>query len=171
MKTLLDRIGLRDHLRLELQLGRQVFVNKLYQAVEPAAGSISANPFESTPGAKQAFKGKVRYEGFTLWQRKRFYDRSSTAIAKGSYSEEGGKQILSVEISCCSPGIIVFYIFVIGFYTFFFLTKGSHMNFLLFLIMTIHACLMIWLPYRLMRKSVRQLKYRLERELDAMNRR
>jgi hypothetical protein len=168
MKNTLKKLKLIDHLTMELNISRNEFVNKLKKVVDKGDIGFFSDIFDGFSSSNNELKGQVDYNGFKIKRRKRFFDTNMNfAFADGIFNEQNGTLKIETEINGFSGFFIPFYIILIIFYSIFILAIGNSGNneryfaipFLIF-----HATLMFGIPYFMMRRSVKRLKYELERE-------
>jgi hypothetical protein len=168
MKEFLKKIKLIDYLRTELQISRNEFVDKLNSIVDEGGTGFFSGPFDTFSSSKNEFKGRISYDGFKIKRRRRFIDTNiNLATANGVFSEQNGKLVIETEINGFSGFIIPFYIFLIIFYSIFFFSIGFEKNnsgIVVLPFIMLHAAFMFGIPYFMMRRSVKRLKYELERE-------
>lgn len=171
MTTILRKLKLIDNFHIELNTTKNDFITKFSANVDYGETGFFSDPFEAFASSKNEYKGKINYEEFEIKRRKKLFDFSgSFAKAKGNFLEEGNILILEGEINAFNPIYIPFFIFGLIFYLIFFSAiiimginnEGFPLLFLPFIIL--HACLMFGIPFFIMRRSVKKLKYDLERE-------
>jgi hypothetical protein len=169
MKDFLKKIKLIDDSIVNLEINREEFVERLSMIVDKGSVSMYSNPFEIFSSSKNEFIGQVNSNRFLLKRRRRIFDMNqNVAIAKGVLTELNGKLIIETEINGFKSFFIVFYIALLIFYSVFAITLINSDNsdtIFSILFLLIHGALMFSIPYFLMRRSVKKMKYELEREL------
>jgi len=93
----------------------------------------------------------------------------NTAIANGTITEDNQQLVIATEINGFRNFFIIFYLFIIIFYLIIIFaitrTDNSQRIFLLSHFLLLHGTLMFSLPYFMMRRSVKRLKYELEKRI------
>ncbi|MEL6391313.1 MAG: hypothetical protein AAFR97_01085, partial [Bacteroidota bacterium] len=89
---------------------------------------------------------------------------------KGHFRQEREQLIIDIEVDSLSRQMVFFYLIITFAYISLLTTMiafGSETDIPVFVLpfMLIHAALMFGIPYFLMRRSVKRMKYELEREL------
>jgi hypothetical protein len=171
MKETLIKLGLIEHLTTELEIQKDVFVNKLKDIVDPGYLGFFSEPFPSFSSNAKDYRGRVSLEGFTIKKRRTMFDNTSNlAIASGTYSQRGSKLVIQTEIKGFNVKFVPFYaIAIIAYSVLFFVlvmadrTQTKDLPFILTLLF-IHAVLLLGLPILIMRRSTKRLKRDLERE-------
>jgi hypothetical protein len=156
-------------LTTELQINRNEFVNKLNTVVDKGSTGFLSDTFDVFSSSKNELKGQIDYYGFKIKRRRRFFDMNmNLAVAKGTFDEHNGVLKIETEINGFSGFFIPFYIILIIVYSLIiFATANSTNNsngFFIFPFLILHATFMFGIPYFIMRRSVKGLKYELERE-------
>jgi hypothetical protein len=167
MKEFLKKLKLIDYLTTELHISINEFVDKLNAIVDKSDFGFFSNTFDAFSSSKNELKGQINYSGFKIKRRRKFFDSNMNfAVATGTFYEERGILRIQTEINGFRPFIIPFYIVLIIFYSAFFLiTAHARSNtFFVFPFLIVHAAFMFGIPYFIMRRSVKRLKYDLERE-------
>jgi len=172
MKTWRDKLGLRDHFALELDMTKSDFVNRLQKIVDHGSTGMFSNSFEALSSSKNIYKGEVSSSGFNIRRRRRLFEfNQGAAIAVGSISQSNEKVVIDTEINGFQKKHIFFFVILILLYTIFmglilFLPSDGDENFPIFILpfILLHGAFMIFLPYMMMKKSVARTKYDLERE-------
>jgi NADH:ubiquinone oxidoreductase subunit 3 (subunit A) len=168
MDNLLRRLELKDDLSTNLQMGKADFVRQLASITDRADTGIFSDSFDIFSSSKKEFKGQIGSTGFKIKRKRRFFDTNmNTAIAKGAFSENNGAISIETEINGFPNSYILYYIFLIVFYSIvIIIVSFSNTNAKLWSIpfLLVHGTLMFFVPYFMMRRSVKRLKYELERE-------
>jgi hypothetical protein len=168
MKEILKRLKLIDYLTTTLRASKYDFVNRLSNITDIGSSGMFSDTFDVFSSSKNEFKGQVDLNGFKLKRRRRFFDTSMTfAIAKGTFNENNGQLTIETEINGFHNFIIVFYVFLIIFYSiliFGILREDNKESFVGIPFLLLHGTFMFAIPYFIMRRSVKRLKYELERE-------
>ena len=168
MKDILRKLKLIDNLTTDLEISRTEFVEKLSAITDRGDTGMFSDTFDVFSSSKNELKGQVNFEGFKLKRRRRFFDTNlNMAVASGTINEHNGHLTIESEINGFNNFFIVFYIFLIVFYSFFIFGFGSsdnNMEFFAIPFLILHGTLMFSIPYFMMRRSVKRLKYELERE-------
>lgn len=166
MEKVLLKWGLIDNLKTELKIPKQEFVSKLRSQVDISTIDIFGDMFDVFSSSKNVYKGTVSHNGFEIKKRRRFFDKQfSFATAKGDFQENEDILIINTVINGWNDLMFLFYGFALLFYIMFLFMIGSKdlsafpIVFILF-----HAFLMFYVPFRMMKSSVKKIKYDLERE-------
>jgi hypothetical protein len=171
MKEFLKKIKLIDHFSTEIQMEKNMFVNKLKNSVDDDSMGVFSDTFDIFSSSKNEFKGHVGYDDFKIKRRRRFFDTTMNfAIAQGTYIQKGELLVIDAEINGFKGMMIPFYIFIAIFYAVFIgtlfiadSTPGVVVGFA-FPFLLVHATFMFGIPYIMMRRSVIRMKHELERE-------
>lgn len=171
MKEFLKKIKLIEYLTTEIEIQKNEFVLKFSQHVDEGNIGAFSSPFEAFSSSKNEYKGQVRFEGFKIKRRRKFFDSNmNLAVATGTYRQSNEKLIIETEINGFNGIMIPFYLFTFIFYSIFvgifFNTEtfeGNGAGFALPFIF-IHAAFMFGVPYFMMRRSTKRMKHELERE-------
>jgi hypothetical protein len=89
------------------------------------------------------------------------------AVANGTFTESNGELRIDTEINGFNNFFVVFYVFLIIVYSiliFGFTVSDNNEGFIAIPLILLHGTFMSGLPYLMMRRSVKRLKYDLERE-------
>lgn len=168
MNEFLTKIKLIDYLSVTLPVSRQQFNKKLSEITEQGSTNTFFT-FEAFSRSAKEFKGQVRYDGFKLRRRQKMFDRNQNmAIASGRYKEGIDQLTIDIEIVPLKGFLYVFYGFLAVFYVIFltgFLLADTRPPLFVFPFIAIHGCVMILIPYFITKRSVKRMKYELEREL------
>lgn len=171
MKDFLHKLNLLEYLKLEIEIDLYKFVDKFRGSVGEGATDVITEFFDAFSSSKNEYKGHVDYNGFKIKKRRRMFDMNfNFAVAKGNFEQVENKLIINTEINGFSEAMIPYYAFCIVFYLIFFFAilfgvefnTGDDPFVLPFII--IHAFFMLGLPYFMMKRSVKKMKYDLERE-------
>jgi pilus assembly protein TadC len=168
MKEFLIRLKLIEHLTSRLDISKISFVNRLSEITDRGDTGLLSDTFDVFSSSKNEFKGEVTFENFKIKRRRKFFNTNmSYAVANGTFLEHEGKLIVETEISGLTNYLIFFYGFLIVIYSIFilsFLLTGNKEGFFALPFILLHAAFMFLVPYFLIRRSVKRLKYDLERE-------
>lgn len=168
MKEFLKRLKLIDSMTTNLQTSKIEFVNRLNEITDKGGIGIMSDTFDVFSSSKNEFKGQVDFENFKIKRRRRFFDTNMNfAVAKGTFIENNGLLIVETEINGFNNFFIVFYVLLIIFYSIFiFALSCDNINesFIAIPFLLLHGAFMFAIPYLVMRRSVKRLKYELERE-------
>ena len=168
MKEFLRKIYLVDYLTVKLNLTKNEFVNKLNSITDPGSTGIFNEPFEAFSTSKNEFKGKVNSDGFKLKRKKKFFDTNpNIAVATGKIKEENGELIIETEINGFNNIMIFFFGFILLVYIGIITSavfSDENSDFPIFPFFLLHGTFMTLIPYFIMRRSVKKMKYELERE-------
>ncbi|MGS2726035.1 hypothetical protein ACU8DI_05460 [Psychroserpens sp. BH13MA-6] len=170
MQNVLRKYKLIDQCTLALDTTKSDFVNRLQSHVDPSDLGYFSDVFEVFSSSKNEYKGQVDDQGFKLKRRRRFFDsKMNMAIATGRFRQASDTLMIEMEISGFNTGLKLFYIMISIFYVLFllgFLVSVGTDDAPLFLapFILLHAAFMFGIPFLIMRRSVKRLKYDLERE-------
>ena len=178
MQEFLKRLKLIDSFNLELKIQKSDFVERLKIRVKPSDLSMFSDSFSVFSANKKEYIGTVRSNDFRIKKRKRFFDFNLPfALANGTLSQKEDSLVIETQINGFPKIFIVFYIFLIIFYgvfimgTLFVDEVGGNMPRIAFIpFIVFHATVMMGMPYLFMRRSVKKLKYDLEREFYFLTR-
>jgi len=169
MKNLLSRLKLIDTMVTELSVPRDRFASKFRSLVDEGSLDVILSTFEVFDSSKNEYKGHVGINDFKIRRRRKLFDaRGGLTIAAGTFREKGDQLVIETEITAMTGFIIFFYSLALFVYAGFFIAiladigNDSHLFFLPILIA--HALFMLAIPYFMMRRAVRKMKYDLERE-------
>jgi len=167
MKAFLKKLNIIDNLQTELEIQKIDFVGTLRKHVDEDSTGIFSDMSDAFSSSKNEYKGAVTMNGFKIKRRRKFFDMNmNMAVAKGTYTQHGDKLIIDTEINGFHNMMIPFYIFCIIIYAVFIVGfmfgEGAPLFALPFLL--IHGAFMMGIPYFIMRRSTKRLKYELERE-------
>lgn len=168
MKEFLKKIKLIENFQIQLNTDRNTFYTKLKDIVEYGGTDYFSSMFEVFSSDKREYRGSVNYDSFKIKRKRKLFDTNyNIAVASGKISDFDGKTNVNIEINSFSYFFIPFFIILIIFYSFFifsvFFSGDNPPIFVIFFIF-LHACLMFGLPYFIARRSVKRMKYELERE-------
>jgi hypothetical protein len=171
MKEFLRKIKLVDWLTTELHISKNEFINNLNAIIDQ--GDTGLFTFEMLSSGENELVGRIDYYGFKIRRRRRFFDTNMNfAIAKGTFEEQNGALKIETEINGFSGFFIPYYLFLIIICTILFWGISTSSNdFFLSFILFFFALLMLGIPYLIMRRSVKRLKYELEREFYYLTKR
>lgn len=175
MQRFLVKLKLIDHLITEIEIPKSQFILKFKGQVDSEEIGHFSDLFDVFSSSKNEYKGQVGQDSFKIKRRRRFFDMNlSSAIAKGTMTQTENILVIQTEINGFNNMVIPYYIVLVLFYSVFigmFLFSGSvegSVGFLVFPFVIIHAAFMFGIPYFIMRKGTKRLKYDLERELFYM---
>lgn len=126
--------------------------------------------FDIFSSSKNEFKGEINFDSFKIKRRRRFFDTNMNfALAHGTFAKKNGQLRIETEINGFNNFFVVYYVFLILFYSLFififaFTVKNGAGGFFAIPFITLHGTLMFSIPYIMIRRSVQRLKYELERE-------
>ena len=169
MKEFLKKIKVVDNLTTKIEIQKKDFVPKFRAHVDEGSTSVFSGMFEVFSSSKNDFKGQVGFDYFEIRRKQRmFQSKMGSAIASGTYRQEGQHLVIETEINGFSKMMIPFYVFLIVVYPIFIFGffqdgfKGDNTFALPFIIF--HALFMFSIPYIGMRLSTKRMKRDLERE-------
>lgn len=171
MKDFLKKIRLIDQLTTEISISRDEFAARLRKHVDAGSLDMFSGMFEIFDSSENEYKGHVEINGFRIKRRRKFFDTNwNFSIATGSFRQHDDKLIIETEVNAFTGFVAVFYGLVLFIYLIFFIvflasasSEGETFFFVPFLF--VHAVFMLGIPYFIMRRSVKRMKYDLEREL------
>lgn len=170
MREFLKRLKLIDSMTTTLQTSKVEFVNRLNEITDEGSTGMMSDTFDVFSSSKNEFKGQVSFDSFKIKRRRRFFDTNMNfAVANGTFEENNGQLTIDTEINGFNNFFIVFYVFLIIFYSIFIFgfassDKNGSGEFVAIPFILLHGTFMFGLPYFMMRRSVKRLKYELERE-------
>lgn len=175
MKDLLERLKLVQHFTIEMEIEKSVFISILKEKVDEGDTSVIFSAFEVFSTSKNEYKGSIGLDGFKLRKRRKFFDMNmNLAIANGSYQQKDNILVIETQINGFHGMFIPYYIFVPFFYVIFFfvffVAENTNEWWFILPFMTIHAALMLGIPYFIIRRSVYRMMYELERDFYFMTR-
>ena len=170
MKTFLKKIGLVDYLTTELKVNQNTFISRLKENVDSHSNGLF-DIFNNDNNRKE-YQGTVSYNEFDI-RRREFsrYQNQMQASIKGKIYQKGEQLVIESEISGYTPWMIVIFGFLLVFYciflfAFIFSAGNDFGNEAFFIIpfIAIHASVMFYLPYKMLKRAVQKSKYDMERE-------
>jgi len=171
MKEFLEKIKLVDYMTTEIEMQKDEFVKKFKESVDEGSVDFFSGAFDVFSSSKNEYKGHVGLKDFEIKRRKRMFDvNMSFAVAKGKFKSNEENIIVETEINGFSGMMIPFYLFLILFYLgfvgmiFFAGETGNDEVLMAFPFLIIHAVFMLGIPYFMMRRGVKRMKYELERD-------
>lgn len=168
MKVILKRLKLIDNLTTDLEISRTEFVEKLSAITDKGDIGLFSDTFDVFSSSKNELKGQVDFNGFKLKRRRKFFDNGmNMAVASGTIKEHNGHLTIESEINGVSIFFIVFYFFLVIFYSLFIFSiwnSNNNTEFFALPFLLLHGTLMFSIPYFTAKRSVKRLKYELERE-------
>ena len=173
MNKFLKRIKLIDHFTIELHIQKREFVDQLKKQVDEAEIGIISDLFDVFSSHRNEYKGKVDSDGFKIKKPRKFFDMTVVkATAIGTYEQKSDRLIIHTEINGFQGIMIPFYLFALVFYSIALVAipfvsdmNGNTMpHFFVIPFILLHAAFMLGIPYLMMRRSTKRLKYDLERE-------
>lgn len=168
MEEFLKKVKLIDEMEITLPIGRTEFASRLREVTDEGSVGLLSSPFEVFSSSKKEFKGDVTNGSFKIKRRQRIFDATaSTAIAEGTFSERNDSLVIRTQVNGFSNAYLVLYGALVLFFVFVivvFLQAGIKDATIAIPIILIQSVIMLGLPYFMMRRSVKRLKYDLERE-------
>lgn len=168
IKEFLKRLRITDDVVIVLPMSKADFVSRLIEITRNGEIGMMSDFFDVTSSGNHEFKGQVNDNGFKIKRRRRVFDRNiSTSVANGVFVENNGHLTINTEINGFNGVIVVYYVLLILVYpviVFFLFIGPETSKFVDMPFLLIHWGLMFGLPYFIIRRSVKQLKYELERE-------
>ena len=177
MKNTLKKLKLLDTFRLELDGNRDQFITNLDAIVDNGSLDMFSDMFDVFSSSKNEYKGSVQYDEFKIKRRRRFFDINiGFALVTGKCSQEGGKLIIDLEINGFHGHMMVLLILILimygiavsAFLAMTFFNDDVPVFVLPFIIL--HGLFMFGLPYMFARRSVKRMRYDIERELVYLSR-
>lgn len=174
MNDFLRKIKVLDSITIELNVTKSDFIKKFRQYVDVSDLSLSDSFFEGFSSSPNEYKGNIDERSFKIRRRRKLFDTNRNfAIANGNLTEQHDKLVLKTEINGFHKAMKFFYIAIILFYiififgfsaTMFINDESGFLPFAVLPFILFHACLMIGIPYFIMRRGVKRMKYELERD-------
>jgi hypothetical protein len=176
MKEFLKRLKLVDYLTTELGISKSDFVKKFKEHVDDDDTGMFFTAFEVFSSSKNEYRGRVSYEGFKIRKRRKLFEiNMNSATAEGKFNQRDEVLIIETEINGFRNIYILFYALGIFIYPVFFLSflfsDNPEMNsamLLAFPFLLLHATFWFGIPYLVMKRSTKKMKYELEREFFYM---
>ncbi|MEM8584815.1 MAG: hypothetical protein AAGF87_11125 [Bacteroidota bacterium] len=171
LRPTFEKLGLIDYMTMTLEVDKLDFIKKLRKQVDESSLGVFSDVGDAFSSSKNEFKGEVDHEGFQIKRKRKFFDTNfNFAVAKGQFRQEREQLAIDIELDAVNKQMQIFYIFIIVFYLAFFgviltLGRDSSMPLIVLPFMLLHAGMMFGIPFFIMRRSVRRMKYELEREL------
>ncbi len=168
MKEFLRKIKLIDDLTTNLEIRKEDFVDKLSAITDQRSTGVFAEPFDAFSSSQNEYKGQVTFDQFKIKKRRRFFDNNfNMAIASGVFKENNGQLIIETEINGFNNFMIFFYVILIVIYSVLItviIGTFKETDFIALPIILIQGAFMFLIPYFAMKRSIKRLKYDLERE-------
>ena len=168
MKELLMRLKLIDRMTTTLEISRVDFLSGLSEITDEASTGMMSVAFDVFSSSKSEFKGHIGLNSFEIRRRRRVFDTNlSFAVASGTFNESNGQLVVETEVNGFNNFFIFFYVCLVVFYLIFLgeLFSGDTKDGIIVIpILLLHATFMFAMPYLIMRRGVKRLKYELERE-------
>lgn len=177
MSDLLKKLKLKDSFETQIPIEANVFRKKLSSIVDKSDTSIFSNISDIFSSSKNDYRGSVSKDSFKLKRKKKLFDMNmNSAVAEGIFKQEADQLIISTNINAFQGQMKVIYI-ILPFFYILFLTmfligtkESDNMHFVFVPFIIFHACLMMGIPYMMMRTSVGKMKKELEREFYFLTR-
>lgn len=168
MKDILRKLKLIENFTTCIEINKIDFIEKLSTITDKGSFGMFSDSFDAFSSNKKEYKGQIDLNGFKLKRRRRFFDNNgSFAIVNGTFHEENGHLTIYSEINGFHNFFIFFYVVLIIFYssTFIgtFISEGN-IKFFMIPFFILHGTFMFLVPYFIMKRSVKRIKYELERE-------
>lgn len=170
MNNFRDQLKLSDHLTTTLELTKAEFINAFNKNVDIGNIGLFSNAFEVFSSSPNRYKGTISENSFALKMKRRMFGSNmKMSRAYGVFRQENGKLIIETEIK----GFNQFVKFFLGFFLLiyagaistFLLNTALHKEiYVLIALIIAHAVFMFSVFYLLICRSVRYMKYDLERE-------
>jgi len=165
MGDILEKLKLIDSIVIELPISKTEFIELLENNIDQKQSDV----FDVFSSSKNEYKGEVTIEGFELKKKRRLFEMNiNTAKAVGVFEEHEDTLIIHTEINAFQGqaklifgSFILFYIIFISAFLF----VGDDFPLFVLPFILLHASFMIGVPYLLVKRSVRRMKYDLERDL------
>lgn len=173
MKNYLKELGITDSLTLELDVQQSDFAQILNEHVD--RGAVIYTSFsEVFKSSKNKYVGKVYRDGFRIRKRHKFGSfENKGVVATGRFSQYNDKLTIETEISpfhelaIVGLCIVLFMLFI--FASFGLLISFAIGKFWMFpLILIFLFGLFVFLPFQIAKFQTRQMKYDLEKDLNAL---
>lgn len=171
MKEFLRKIKLIDSFKLQLPIEKSRFIENLKANVDEGDTGYFSGVGDFFDRSDIHYRGKVHHEGFKIKKKGKMFDQNmSMATTQGTYKKSGDGVLVEGEVNGFSRMMIPFYIFAALFYLMFFTilvstdNSDSGLSFIGLPFLALHAIFMLGVPYFIMRRGVKRMKYDLERE-------
>ena len=165
MRKFLERVGIIDHLVIDLDIEKNEFFRKLRNHVE--IGSVKSSFLEPFEKSNQSFKGEVWQSGFKIRRKRRFFDTNySNAIVTGDVSQKNEKTQVNLEINGFNKVVYFFLGFLLFFFLIFVLMIGfDNFPLLILPLILLQGLFMLGIIFFVMRSQTSKLKRDMEKEL------
>lgn len=173
MTNLLQKLKLIETIQFQLNTSKEEFIKSFKNNVDESDLGFSDSFFEALTSSKNEYKGTIDRHSFKIRRRRKFFDtnRNMFALAQGEFSEKESQLDLKIEIIGFHKSMKFFYGFILVFYVIFLLgfifsfsTNEDSIPLIVLPFLLLHAVFMMGIPYFLMRRSVQNMKYELERD-------
>jgi hypothetical protein len=168
MKDFLIKLKLIDYLTIHLSISKAKFIERLLLITDQRDTVFFSGLSNAFSSSKNEFKGEIKNDEFKLKRRTRLFDTSmNAAVANGKLHETEGQLTIEAEIKSFNNLYVIYYVFLVIFYSIFiivFMFSNSDMLLIIIPFILLHGAMMSLVPYFFMRRSVKKLKYELERE-------
>lgn len=174
MEEYLRKLKIIDSFTTALKISKSDFINKLTSITDKGNTDFFSDALDIFSANKKEYIGQIDYNSFKIKRRKKFFDtKMNLAVATGTINQHNDQLLIDIEISGFNQFFILYYVLITIFYVLFIFAIGSEDNGIpvfVFPFILLHALLMYSIPYFIMRRSVKNLKYELERELYYLTR-
>ncbi|WP_299681904.1 hypothetical protein [uncultured Dokdonia sp.] len=172
MNKLLTRLNLLKTTTIELLTEKYNFISIVNSNIDQSDLGYFSDMGDVFSSSKAEYKGHINSYGFKLKKKRKFFDYNMNfAKAEGRFSQQGDTLKINVEINGFSNQMAPFFIMVPLFYIFFIvmaLQDSFEASMIAIPFLLLHGLFMLGIPYFIMRRSVKRMKYELERDFYFM---
>lgn len=173
MDKLLTKLNFIKTATIELPIEKYNFISILNSNIDKSELGYFSDIGDVFSSSKAEYKGHINSYGFKLKKKRKFFDTNvNFATVEGQFDQQGDTLKIKMEINGFSNQMAPFFIMVPLFYLFaivmVFQGGGTESSIIAIPFLLIHALFMFGIPYFIMRRSVKRMKYELERDLYFM---
>ena len=164
------KLGLKDEFSVELDVKQIDFATTFFHHVDQGDTLTLTGIFDIFSSSKNEYRGTVTPANFKVKRKRKLFDMNgSFAIATGEFHQKGDRLVIDTKVTGMNKLLIPILVFGLIFYgifilTFLFVSMQSNVPFFVVPFIIVHAGIMLGIPIFLMNRSVKRLKYELERD-------
>ena len=172
MNKLLTRLNLLKTTIIELSIEKYNFISIVKSNIDEKELGLFSDMTDVFYSSEAEYKGHIDSYGFKLKKKRKFFDYNmNLAIAKGHFNQQGDTLKINVEINGLSNQMVPFFVLIPIFYLFFIATTllaDDAASIVMIPFLLLHGLFMLGIPYFMMRRSIKRMKYELERDFYFM---